>query len=178
MSARLAGSRTIYRKSRPLRRNGSWKGSRWNERKEKLPKADAHPIFQGMARIPKTPMDIVRRWFPVIIWLGFVFFMSTGTFSAENTFSVVGPILHFLFPGLSSDRVETDPRDHQKERSRLRVLRTRPPPSPGLSRQFVLTVEVAMALVCRNRCPALGSRGRIPSILRPEPHRIDRWTWA
>ena len=72
-----------------------------------MPKADTHPIFQGMARIPKTPMDIVRRWFPVIIWLGFVFFMSTGTFSAENTFSVVGPILHFLLPGLSSDRVET-----------------------------------------------------------------------
>ena len=72
-----------------------------------MPKADTHPIFQGMARIPKTPMDIVRRWFPVIIWLGFVFFMSTGTFSAENTFSVVGPILNFLLPGLSSDRVET-----------------------------------------------------------------------
>jgi VanZ family protein len=72
-----------------------------------LPKVGAHPIFQGIAGINKTPMDIVRRWSPVIIWLGFVFFMSTGTFSAENTFSVVGPILNFLFPGLSSDRVET-----------------------------------------------------------------------
>ncbi len=59
-----------------------------------------------MIRSPRTPADIVRRWFPVIIWLFLVFFMSTGTFSAENTFSVVGPILHFLFPGLSSGRVD------------------------------------------------------------------------
>jgi len=69
-----------------------------------LPKAGAHPIFRGMTGAPRTAADVVRRWFPVIIWLGFVFFMSTGTFSAENTFSVVGPILNFLFPSLSPDR--------------------------------------------------------------------------
>jgi VanZ family protein len=71
-----------------------------------LLRAGSHPILQGMIRNPRTPADLVRRWFPVIIWLALVFFMSTGTFSADNTFSVVGPILHFLFPGLSSDRVE------------------------------------------------------------------------
>jgi VanZ family protein len=31
--------------------------------------------------------------------------MSTGTFSAEHTFSVVKIVLGFLFPGLSPDRV-------------------------------------------------------------------------
>jgi VanZ family protein len=70
-----------------------------------LLKVDAQPILQGMARMPKTPMDIAKRWSPVIIWLGFVFFMSTGTFSAENTFSVVQAIVNFLFTGLSPARV-------------------------------------------------------------------------
>ena len=71
-----------------------------------MPKAGTHPILQGMIRGPRTPADFVRRWFPVITWLSLVFFMSTGTFSAENTFSVMGPVLHFFFPGLSADRVE------------------------------------------------------------------------
>ena len=68
-------------------------------------KAGADPILRGMNRIPGTTADLARRWFPVAMWLAFVFFMSTGTFSAENTFSVVGPLLKFLFPSLAPDRV-------------------------------------------------------------------------
>jgi VanZ family protein len=33
--------------------------------------------------------------------MSFIFWMSTGTFSAENTSSVIEPILRFLIPGIS-----------------------------------------------------------------------------
>ncbi len=58
-----------------------------------------------MAKTSKTLPDLVKRWLPVMAWLVFIFFMSTGTFSAENTFSVVGPVLNFLFPQFTPDQV-------------------------------------------------------------------------
>jgi VanZ family protein len=58
-----------------------------------------------MATMSKTSHDLVKRWLPVMLWLSFVFFMSTGTFSAENTFSVVRAVLDFLFPRLGPDQV-------------------------------------------------------------------------
>ena len=48
----------------------------------------------------KTSHDFIKRWLPVILWLSFTFVMSTGTFSAENTFSVVWAVFEFLFPQL------------------------------------------------------------------------------
>jgi VanZ family protein len=50
--------------------------------------------------------DFLGRWFPLIGWLCFIFFMSTGTFSADNTSLIIGPVLHFLFPWMPPDRIE------------------------------------------------------------------------
>jgi VanZ family protein len=58
-----------------------------------------------MSRTPETLTDFIKRWLPVLLWLCFVFFMSTGTFSAENTSLVIKPLLDFLFPGLSPDQI-------------------------------------------------------------------------
>jgi VanZ family protein len=55
----------------------------------------------------KPLRDFLGRWFPLIVWLCFIFFMSTGTFSADNTSLIIGPVLHFLFPGLPPDQIET-----------------------------------------------------------------------
>ncbi|MGD0884592.1 MAG: VanZ family protein [Thermodesulfovibrionales bacterium] len=41
-------------------------------------------------------------WLPVISWMGLIFWMSTETFSAENTSLIIGPVLLFLVPGISS----------------------------------------------------------------------------
>jgi VanZ family protein len=49
--------------------------------------------------------NLVRNWLPVALWLCVIFFMSTGSFSADNTSSVVGTVLGFLFPGMSADTV-------------------------------------------------------------------------
>ena len=37
--------------------------------------------------------------------MSFIFWMSTGTFSAENTSLIIVPILRFLMPFLSSEKV-------------------------------------------------------------------------
>ena len=48
---------------------------------------------------------IIRYWFPVVIWMGVIFWMSTGSFSSDNTSLFIEPILHFLFPGISTTEV-------------------------------------------------------------------------
>jgi VanZ family protein len=55
--------------------------------------------------INQTSKDFIARWIGVIVWLSFIFFMSTGAFSAENTFSVVRIVVSFLFPRLSTEHV-------------------------------------------------------------------------
>jgi VanZ family protein len=43
----------------------------------------------------------IQYWFPVILWISFIFWMSTGMFSAENTYSFFAPLLRFLAPSIS-----------------------------------------------------------------------------
>ena len=44
-----------------------------------------------------------KYWLPVILWMSFIFWFSTETFSAENTSFLVEKILPFLIPGISSE---------------------------------------------------------------------------
>jgi VanZ family protein len=50
--------------------------------------------------------NFVRYWVPVILWLFFIFWMATGTFSSENSSLVIEPVLRFLAPTISSQTVE------------------------------------------------------------------------
>ncbi len=50
--------------------------------------------------------NFFKYWFPVILWLAFIFWMSTGTFSSENSSRVIEPVLRFLAPEISSQAVE------------------------------------------------------------------------
>ena len=38
--------------------------------------------------------------------MGFIFWMSTGTFSAQNTSRIIEPLLHFLAPSLSPEKMD------------------------------------------------------------------------
>jgi VanZ family protein len=58
-----------------------------------------------MKKRSKDTHLFIRFWLPLVAWLLFIFFMSTGTFSAENTYSVLEPVLRFLFPHLSPDTI-------------------------------------------------------------------------
>ncbi|HMF56530.1 MAG TPA: VanZ family protein [Pyrinomonadaceae bacterium] len=48
----------------------------------------------------------IIRYGPLLLWLGLIFFASTGEFSAENTSLIIGPLLHWLFPNISDERVQ------------------------------------------------------------------------
>jgi len=47
-----------------------------------------------------------KYWFPVILCMSFIFWMSTGQFSAENTFLIIEPILRFLMPFISPEKAD------------------------------------------------------------------------
>ncbi len=47
----------------------------------------------------------VQYWFPVVLWIGFIFWMSTGMFSAENTYLFFEPLLRFFAPSISEKEI-------------------------------------------------------------------------
>ena len=49
---------------------------------------------------------VFKYWFPVFLWMCFVFLLSTALFSAQNTSQILGPILRFLFPSISHREIE------------------------------------------------------------------------
>jgi VanZ family protein len=49
---------------------------------------------------------VITSWLPVMLWMAFIFWMSTDTFSSENTSSVIRPVLQFLAPGISSEGLD------------------------------------------------------------------------
>ena len=50
--------------------------------------------------------NFVKYSVPVIFWMCFIFWMSTETFSSQNTLSVVETILRFLIPKILSQEVD------------------------------------------------------------------------
>lgn len=47
----------------------------------------------------------VRRYLPLLFWMGLIFSASTGEFSASNTSLIVRPLLLWLFPDISEERI-------------------------------------------------------------------------
>jgi VanZ family protein len=47
----------------------------------------------------------IRRYGPLVIWMAFIFFASTGEFSASNTSRIIGPLLRWLFPNISEEQL-------------------------------------------------------------------------
>ncbi len=45
------------------------------------------------------------RYAPLVAWMGFIFFASTVNFSASNTSRIIRPILIWLFPHISEERL-------------------------------------------------------------------------
>jgi VanZ family protein len=40
-------------------------------------------------------------WVPVLLWMVIIYWMSTATFSSNNTASIIGPIIRFFMPAIS-----------------------------------------------------------------------------
>jgi VanZ family protein len=49
----------------------------------------------------------LRRYLPLLIWMAVIFFASTGEFSASNTNALIQPLLRWLFPHISDERIAT-----------------------------------------------------------------------
>lgn len=47
----------------------------------------------------------LRRYGPLIAWLAFIFFASTGAFAGENTSRMIRPLLLWLFPEISEENI-------------------------------------------------------------------------
>lgn len=48
----------------------------------------------------------LRRYLPLIIWMGFIFFASTGEMSASNTSRFIRPLVLWLFPEITEERLQ------------------------------------------------------------------------
>ena len=54
-----------------------------------------------------SSVHLIRRyWIPVIVWMGVIFWMSTGSFSSANTAIIIETVLYFLFPGISAVQLD------------------------------------------------------------------------
>ncbi len=49
----------------------------------------------------------VRRYGPVVLWIGFIWFASTQGFSAGNTSRIIRPLLLWLFPNIAETQIAT-----------------------------------------------------------------------
>jgi VanZ family protein len=45
------------------------------------------------------------RYGPLLLWMAFISFASTGEFSADNTSRIIGPLLRWLFPNISPAQI-------------------------------------------------------------------------
>jgi VanZ family protein len=45
------------------------------------------------------------RYGPLLLWMAFISFASTGEFSADNTSRIIGPLLRWLFPNISPEQI-------------------------------------------------------------------------
>jgi len=48
---------------------------------------------------------ILKYWLPVLLWMGLIFWMSTGMFSASNTFNFLQQVLRSIDPAISNSTV-------------------------------------------------------------------------
>ena len=60
---------------------------------------------ENSVRLDDSPRHIWRgrlwRYGPLVIWLGFIFFASTGNLSASNTSRIIRPLTLWLFPDIT-----------------------------------------------------------------------------
>lgn len=60
---------------------------------------------RSQARNHSSPLRRLGRYGPLILWIAFIFFASTGEFSSENSSRFVRPFLLWLFPKISEGQL-------------------------------------------------------------------------
>lgn len=49
--------------------------------------------------------DRLWRYAPLVCWIGFIFFASTGAMSASNTSRIIGPLFKWIFPSITETQL-------------------------------------------------------------------------
>jgi VanZ family protein len=52
-----------------------------------------------------VPSPHARYWLPVVLWMALIFVASGDSLSAPRIARILGPLLHWLFPGLSEEAI-------------------------------------------------------------------------
>jgi VanZ family protein len=50
-------------------------------------------------------IKFAKRWLPVLLWACVIFLVSTEHFAAPQSSRILGPLLHWLFPGITPEQV-------------------------------------------------------------------------
>jgi VanZ family protein len=50
--------------------------------------------------------SFLSRYLPLVIWLGFISYASSNSFSASNTSRIIGPLVLWLFPHTSPETLD------------------------------------------------------------------------
>ena len=67
---------------------------------------NAYPWLPSSALVVlKTPSRTISRYLPLILWMAFISFASTGNFSAGNTSRIIGPFVLWLFPNTTPENL-------------------------------------------------------------------------
>jgi len=56
-----------------------------------------------VARVPR----FLSHYLPLIVWLAFISYFSTDSFSASNTSRIIGPLILWLFPNTTAETLLT-----------------------------------------------------------------------
>ena len=102
----------------------------------------------------QSKLRIISRYAPLVIWLVFISVASSDGFSAGNTSRIVEPLVLWLFPNTSQERLETihfitRKLAHFSEYAVLGILAARAfTTSPGIRlRRFWFVISVALIVV-------------------------------
>ncbi|PWT92431.1 MAG: hypothetical protein C5B55_06440 [Blastocatellia bacterium] len=55
----------------------------------------------------RSAKSFLSRYLPLVLWIGFISFASSDTFSAANTSRIIGPLVLWLFPNTSIQTLDT-----------------------------------------------------------------------
>jgi VanZ family protein len=50
---------------------------------------------------------IVKYWLPVLVWMVFIFGFSSDKMSFQHSSRIIGPLVHWMFPDLSSETINS-----------------------------------------------------------------------
>jgi VanZ family protein len=109
----------------------------------------------------------INRWLPVVLWMGFIFTMSTRLGTGDNTARFIGPLLHWLLPQAAPDTIAhlhflIRKAGHFTEYAILALLLRRAIGGHG-SRTLVLALVIATAYAATDEFHQTFVPGRTPT---------------